>query len=317
MIGRYFVERIIGRGGMGEVYAAFDPDLHRPVAIKRGASAADALNAARIHHPNVVAVLDRVEQDHEQYVVMELVEGPTLKAWLEQQGRGWREILRMFIEAGSGLASAHQQGVVHRDFKPSNVLLDANGRPRVADFGLARRMSVPADFDEHRSGTAKYMAREQHDGGPVGPAADQFAFCNALYRALFGHAPFDGATAGEYLANLRRGRVLSPSVRRGAPRALVRVLLRGLLSSPAQRHDSMDELLSRLQRILSRRRVFVLILVGIVIGVFIAVFGGVLVSTMLEPVGSAGVEEAEPLSPLRGKHGLSVATSGESFLRTG
>jgi tRNA A-37 threonylcarbamoyl transferase component Bud32/tetratricopeptide (TPR) repeat protein len=279
-IGRYQLERLLGRGGMGEVYSARDPELDRHVAIKRvlrrGAEGddearrlrealmRDARSAAHVQHPNVVEIYDCGAEDDELYVVMELVEGPTLEQWLDERPRSWREIVEIFVQIGQGLACAHAHGIVHRDFKPSNVLLGADGRARVADFGIARmvgdlRASRP-DCETSTvesngfAGTPQYMAPEQYEGVGVSPRADQFAYCNALYRALFHEPPFAGENLQAYAFNLLAGRVRPPMDRHGAPRGLARLVLRGLAAAPQHRHPSMDLLVARLRSILLRRR---------------------------------------------------------------
>jgi tRNA A-37 threonylcarbamoyl transferase component Bud32/tetratricopeptide (TPR) repeat protein len=280
-IGRYQVKKLIGRGGMGEVYAAYDPELDRHVAIKRvgrrtsddddearrlrDALIRDARSAARVQHPHVVEVYDCGVESEELYVVMELVEGPTLEQWLSGRPRSWRAIVEIFIQVGLGLGAAHAHGIVHRDFKPNNVLVGPDGRARVADFGLARladelrvtrpegeRISLPGTHDG--AGTPQYMAPEQYRGTEVGPRADQFAYCNALYRALFREVPFEGRTLEELASNVVGGHLRPPASRHGAPRTLVRLVLRGLAADPECRHASMDELVARLRSVLLQRR---------------------------------------------------------------
>jgi eukaryotic-like serine/threonine-protein kinase len=153
-LGRYEIEELIGRGGMGEVYAAYDPNLDRPVAVKvllagvhgdaqslRLVREAQAL--ARLQHPNVVAVYDAGEDRGHVFLAMQFVQGETLAQHLRGPARPWKQVLRLFLDAGRGLAAAHAAGIIHRDFKPSNVLVDANGHVAVTDFGLARQASEP------------------------------------------------------------------------------------------------------------------------------------------------------------------------------
>src|SRR5215470_6274154 len=201
--GRYEVLRHAGAGGMGDVYAAYDPELERNVALKllrpgtAGARAAElkreAQALARLAHANVVAVHDVGTSDGQVYVAMELVEGPTLRAWLAEKPRTAVEILAVFDAAGQGLSAAHGAGLVHRDFKPENVLLGADGRARVTDFGLA----VAAGAAGELAGSVPYMAPEQLQGEAVDARADQFAFAVALYEALYGERPFAGSTGGD------------------------------------------------------------------------------------------------------------------------
>src|SRR5215831_19001832 len=153
MIGRYVVLGLLGRGGMGEVYAAYDPELDRKIAVKllraRGHGAAaladgrtrllrEAQAIARLSHPNVVVVYDVGTFKDSIFIAMEFIEGNTIGYWLTAADRGWREVLDVYLAAGRGLAAAHEAGLVHRDFKPENVMLTKGGQVRVMDFGLAR-----------------------------------------------------------------------------------------------------------------------------------------------------------------------------------
>jgi serine/threonine protein kinase len=147
--GRYVILHHVGHGAMGNVYAAYDPDLDRKVAVKvlrdstRGRPLPASLDRearamAKLTHPHVVAVYDVGSCDRGVFVAMEFVDGVTLRTWLKAQVRGWREVLAVFVQAGQGLAAAHAAGVIHHDFKPDNVLVGAGDRVKVADFGLAR-----------------------------------------------------------------------------------------------------------------------------------------------------------------------------------
>jgi len=155
-IGRYVVLGLVGRGGMGEVYAAYDPELDRKVAVKllrvksgngvsmtegRQRTLREAQAIARLSHPNVVVAYDVGTFEDKVFIAMEFVEGNTVTFWLEQQPRTWEEILHVFIAAGRGLIAAHEKGLVHRDFKPDNVMVGRDGQVRVMDFGLARQIT--------------------------------------------------------------------------------------------------------------------------------------------------------------------------------
>ncbi len=235
-IGRFLVLGALGAGGMGMVLSAYDPTLDRKVALKllratQGTAASEAIvreaqTMARLTHPNVVAVHEVGFGESGGYVVMEQVDGTTLRAWMAERERPWREIVDMFLAAGAGLSAAHGAGIVHQDFKPENVLVGSDGRPRVSDFGLAGSTARAA-------GTKGYMAPEQQRDGAIDARADQYAFCVTLWEALEGERP-----TGD----------LSPPARRRAPAWLYRVLARGLSRDPEGRWASMDELLAKLRR---------------------------------------------------------------------
>jgi len=289
--GRYVVVRKLGQGGMGVVYLAYDPQLDRGVALKvlrPGASSADrgaaqdrllreAQAMARLSHPNVLPVYDVGTVDSHVFMAMEYVEGHTLGQWLEHDERSWREVVDVFIGAGKGLASAHAAGLVHRDFKPENVMLGEHVRPRVMDFGLARTSddegvatyrerlhSGPLPSDSLPSGsisssevltrtgfvlgTPAYMAPEQHFGAAPEPASDQFSFCVALHEALYGARPFDGETSAQLCQAAMRREVKPAPSSTTVPGWLRRAILRGLSPDIADRWPSMDALLVQLDR---------------------------------------------------------------------
>jgi serine/threonine protein kinase len=162
------------------VYRAYDPDLDRAVALKlvrvpaggHAAALAEAKALARLSHPNVVPVHDVSIIDEHVCMIMELVEGETLRRWVRGPGRTRREILRAYLQAGAALGAAHEAGLVHRDFKPDNAIMGQDGRVRVIDFGLACEASTTAGEVRRGAGTPAYMAPEQRVGGPVTPAAD-------------------------------------------------------------------------------------------------------------------------------------------------
>ena len=211
-VGRHVVLARIGAGGMGVVYSAYDPVLDRRVALKvlRDAGARDRLHdeariAARLSHPNVVAVHDVVEAGDAVCVAMEHVDGVTLRAWLRDD-RTPAAIVEVFAQAGRGLAAAHDAGLVHRDFKPSNVMIDRSGRARVLDFGLAREASGGGNGEI--AGTPAYMAPEQRRGDAVDARADQYAFAVSLREALATAAVSDRITRA-----LRRATDADPAAR--------------------------------------------------------------------------------------------------------
>ena len=270
-MGRFEITGLLGRGGMGVVYAAHDTELDRQVAIKllhptiggdaSGRLQREARAMARLSHPNVVSVYDVGEFDGRVFVAMELVVGVSLREWMVE--RDYREILPMFIAAGRGLAAAHDAGVVHRDFKPHNVLVGEDGRARVLDFGLAcgahselltsTSGSSTDDLTQTLTmtgqlvGTPAYMAPEQFDQLEIDPRTDQFAFCVALYEAVYGRRPFPGVTIEEVRAAAAMGNMVVPDRSTGVPRRLWRILRRGLAPQPADRYADMPALLARLE----------------------------------------------------------------------
>jgi eukaryotic-like serine/threonine-protein kinase len=252
-VGRYVIERVLGAGGMGIVYAALDPELKRTVAVKllRGGMQErlrrEAQTLAQLAHPNVVAVFDVGEHDGRLFIAMEHVPGETLADW-QGASRSHAELLDAYLAAGRGLAAAHDLGIVHRDFKPENVLVGSDGRVRVADFGLAREQAGeqggPALASSALAGTPYYMAPEVYAGGTADARSDQFAFCVALFTALTGERPFGGDSFDELRAAVTAGTVREPKHR--LPGRIAGALRRGLATDPAARFPDMDALLAAL-----------------------------------------------------------------------
>jgi tetratricopeptide (TPR) repeat protein len=305
--GRYTVLEMLGRGGMGEVYAVYDSKLDRKAALKvlrytnedyelRLRREAQAM--ARLSHPNVVAVFDTGSVDGRVFVAMEFVQGQTLRAWRRAKVRPLAEILRMYIAAGRGLAAAHGAGLIHRDFKPDNVLVSEGGVVKVTDFGLARavntsttpwapseegatppayksnpppvvdlppNVSAPAMPESSPSltsevtesgellGTPGYMAAEQYLQEEIDERTDQFAFCVALYEALYGQKPFPAGMTESVQAMLA-DQVKPPPKGSKVPAHIHRALLRGLASKKSDRHPRMLALLEELSRDPAKRR---------------------------------------------------------------
>jgi serine/threonine protein kinase len=287
-IGRFVVVTELGRGGMGAVYAAHDPQLDRQVALKvlreETGEAEDRLRMlregqamARVTHPNVITVYEVGTHGDSVFLAQELLDGGTLRAWLEKgPPRPHPEILEKFLLAGRGLAAAHAVGLVHRDFKPENVLLGKDGRVRVADFGLARAEASLSDAlavtakggGPHRDdgsdvtkspmsqltrtgavmGTPMFMAPEQHMGERADARCDQFAFCVSLYHALYRAWPFEGKSAPALADAVIEGRMSAPPKGVTVPANLRKLLLRGLATHPADRYPSMEALLADLER---------------------------------------------------------------------
>ena len=296
-LSRYVVLERIAAGGLGVVYAGFDPQLDRKVAIKllharpRGAPVAEtharllreARTLAQLTHPNVVAVHDVGTYDEQEvaaltgvtaeesgnrgvFVVMELVVGLDLGHWLTAEPRSWREVLEVFIQAGEGLAAAHAAGIVHRDFKPANVIVGEDRRARVLDFGLARALApaTPPEVELEPTrprgsprlthsgavlGTPAYMAPEQHAGRPSDERTDGFAFFAALYEAVYGQLPFPESDLAQLAKDKKAGRIAAPPRGRSCPAALHRAVVRGLSPAPAERFGSMQDALVELRRV--------------------------------------------------------------------
>jgi eukaryotic-like serine/threonine-protein kinase len=287
-IARYEGLDTLGRGGFGVVYLARDPELDRKVAIKvlhcdrlggvhplaRARLQREAQALARFSHPNVVKVYDVGTHalsggEETLFVVMELLEGTSLSQWLKERPRSCREVLEVFRRAGRGLAAAHARGLVHRDFKPANVMVTPEGDATVVDFGLARLATGSALAVEQAAmasdrtssdglgqtvtepgsvpGTPAYMAPEQHAGTLGDARSDQYAFCVALYEALHGHRPFDdGDPRALRRAKEREAIAPRPSSRTDVPRLVHEAVMRGLRADPEARWPSMQQLLEQL-----------------------------------------------------------------------
>jgi hypothetical protein len=323
-LGRYKIQRELGRGGMGVVYAVFDPDLERKVALKVLRGAGDSAEArqrllrearamARLAHPNVLTVHEVGSASGQDFIAMELVDGSTLEDWLSASPRSEREIIAAFTLAGRGLAAAHAAGLVHRDFKPRNVLRHKDGRIAVTDFGLVvgvapqvdvTTTTLPGEASTDSSttpsslsgltqtgallGTPAYMSPEQWTGGTVGPPADQFAFCVALWEALAKDRPYKGTTLEELQDQVMHAK---RSDETKLPRKLRSVLRRGLDPDPAKRYPSIDALLAAIARAERRPIVPISIAGAAMIGI-----AGVAVVTMSKHAVPPGASCAAPLT---------------------
>lgn len=273
-IGRFTVKHVLGRGGMGEVHAAYDPELDRMVAIKLlrpelSTTKADARlrrearAMAKLSHGNLVTVHDVGVHDGQLFVAMELIDGDTLRGW--QRGRRWREIVAAYVAAGRGLAAAHAADIVHRDFKPDNVLVGRDERVAVGDFGLAMSSDgdtpltqADAHLTQHGAlvGTLRYMAPEQLERKIADARSDQFAFCLALWEALDAD-PFGELKTSDdvgVVADARRRAIASGPPRKiaGVPARITKALARGLAVNPADRWPAITELLHEIDP--ARRR---------------------------------------------------------------
>ena len=324
VLGRYVVLDKLGEGGMGAVFSAHDQELDRKVALKvltmndapQGQSSQgqarllrEAQSLAKLAHPNVVGLHDVLSLDGRIVVVMELVEGQNLKSYLRARSRPQSEVLALFDAAGRGLSFAHQKGIVHRDFKPENVLVGVDGRVRVADFGIARSVSA-SEADAKTStgtlspdapplwkeptersltqlgqviGTPAYMAPELFRGQPASPRTDQFSFAVALYEALAGQRPFQG-TLVERIAQGEQGRFAAPPSGVKLRPYVLRALTRALASQPESRFQGMEALLEALRRDperVRRRRLALGAGVVVLLGLGITVVRGVRERAML------------------------------------
>ncbi len=283
-IARYQIVTLLGAGASGVVYRGFDPQLKRAVALKllrpelHGASPEqsarmlrEAQAMARLSDPHVVAVYDVGLHERTVYLVMEYIDGSTLSDWLRAAPRSTSEILRVFADAGRGLAAAHQKGLVHRDFKPENVLVAQDGRAKVTDFGLARESESwlrERKVDDQAStelyaptrglvGTPAYMAPELFEGGLASPASDQFAFSVALFVALFDKHPFkagEGIALSELVTRVRAGAVQRPTFKSAEQERLFGVVERACAATAAARFTDVPELLAALTRAVRGRR---------------------------------------------------------------
>ena len=285
VVGRYIVRGVLGAGGMGVVLEAFDPMLARRVALKvmRHGPAVPSTNSqsdaaktvgghmlmreangmAQISHPHVIPIFDVGWIDGRFFLAMELNVGLTMSGWLRLKPRAWPEVVRIMVQAASGLAAIHAVGLIHCDFKPANLLVDSAGHLRIADFGLAKRMDevrrqeprsdarpgvVSTDTAEGsrthgHAGTLSYMAPEQHRGDPLDARCDQFAFFVTLYEALFRRMPYRASSHEEMLALIAsapdRNDFFQGQFR--LPKWLIDALRRGLASASDHRFDDMNQ----------------------------------------------------------------------------
>ncbi len=326
-LGRFVVLGRLGAGAMGIVYLAYDRQLDRRVAIKlvraallvhpdsRARLLREAQAMARISHPNVIAVYEAGEHGDQIYVVMELIKGVTLRTWLGQ-ARGWREVLACFLQAGRGLAAAHRAGLVHRDFKPDNVLVSTHGEVKVTDFGLARAVEAGEDvradsvtrgtlatlelspaLDRSLTaagvaiGTPAYMSPEQIEGR-ADARSDQFSFCVALWEALYGQRPFTGATVVEVWHKVGAGAFTPVPRDIKVPDHVQAALRRGLTVRPEARFPDLDALLTTLADDPTARRWRIVGLVGLVGGLTV---GGLALARVGAPAASTCTGASERL----------------------
>jgi tetratricopeptide (TPR) repeat protein len=271
-VGRFRLLNRLGSGGMGTVYAAYDERLDRKIAVKliptsridgtdtHERTLREARALARLSHPNVVHVYEVGEIEQQLFVAMEFLAGPTLRVWLDAGEHGWQETLAVYRQAGEGLAAAHAQGVVHRDFKPQNAMFGADKRVRVLDFGLARlgesEQASKLAIGQHGTrvdealtvtgtllGTPAYMSPEQFDGTLADARSDQFGFCVSLYEALYGERPYKGRTLQQLIQAVNEAKIEAPQSGSAVPGWLRKIVVRGLAKNPDDRWPSMRALL--------------------------------------------------------------------------
>ena len=316
-VGRYVVLDHLGEGGMGIVYRAFDPELDRLVALKllhtrssTGGTIGDASwllreaqALARLSHPNVVIVHDvGVARDDQVFIAMELVDGVTLRAWIAAQKRSWREVRAVMLAAGTGLAAAHAAKLVHRDFKPDNVIVGTDGRVRVMDFGLARHgqgdpspappvdLALPASRTSDHTivegviGTPAYMAPELFEGAEADARSDQFSFGVVLFEALFGERPYEQ----DLVPTKQSTPVVSATA--NVPARITEVAVRAVAGDPAKRFASMNDLLAVLALDPNAQRRRMAIGVGAITVVAIAV-GATRLMSSATPSPCKGIEQ--------------------------
>ena len=267
--GRYRIQRKLGAGGMADVYLAEDQELGRRVAIKILNSRhgnddqfierfrREAKNAAALNHPNIVSIYDRGEAEDTYYIAMEFLDGRTLKELIV--GRGAAPV-NVAIEYArqilSALRFAHRHGIVHRDIKPHNVLVDGDGRVKVTDFGIARAGTSQMTETGSIVGTAQYLSPEQARGGEVDPRSDLYSLGVVLYELLTGKTPFDGETPVEIAMKHLSNAPKPPSeLRPDIPPELDMVILRALAKNPDERYQSADEMEADLERVARGARV--------------------------------------------------------------
>ena len=269
-VGVYQIESVLGEGGMGTVYRALDTKLNRPVAIKvlsdelADASARrrfqrEAQMASSLNHPHILTVHDAGEFEGRQYLVTEFVDGGTLKDWARAQKRSWREVVELLIGVADGLGTAHAAGILHRDIKPHNVLVTKSGYAKLADFGLAK-LEPPSPEGETRTlsevmtrpgfivGTIAYMSPEQASGTRTDARSDVFGFGVLLYEMIAGRKPFIGRSDLEVLQSIINAK--PEPLGDDIPAAVRGVIEKALEKDPAERYQTMQEMVVDLKRLL-------------------------------------------------------------------
>ncbi len=321
-VGRFVVIKVLGAGAMGVVYSAYDEKLDRRVAIKvlragradeefRQRMLREARALAKLSHPNVVQVYEAAVDDDLVYIAMELIQGRPLERWQEQQSLDWRQILAAHVQAGRGLAAAHAAGLVHRDYKPHNVIVGDDGRVRVLDFGLVRRHgeeeSESASSGERAKvrvvsdeavthvdallGTPAYMAPEQFMASATTARSDQFSYCVAVWEGLFGVRPHLGRTLADLEDKVQRADQAEVPPQSAVPASVVKALRRGLAAEPEGRWPDMGSLLAALDLPAPRARLQQWLTAGLVASLGLAL-GTLAWNGMAEEDPCAGADHA-------------------------
>jgi serine/threonine-protein kinase len=267
-LGRYELRQELGRGGMGTVFRAFDPSLHRELAIKiissnnleyRSRLLSEARAAAQLQHPAIVTVFDVGEENERLYIAMEFVEGLPLSRRLSRSGNepliGLTEMLTILDTVASGLDYAHNKGVIHRDIKPSNIMVKFDGTPKIVDFGIAKVLSSSIHtMTGSIIGTLNYMAPEQIEGLRIDGRVDQFALAIIAYEGLVGKHPFSiggSMTMSSVIHRILSGDFAAPcSVNPALPPTVEAVLRKGLAVDPDERYQTCVEFVAALSRVL-------------------------------------------------------------------
>ena len=268
-IGRYVVDSLVGAGGMGQIYKAHDPDIRRTVAIKlistRLMSGVDrseymrrfrreAEAAARCAHPNIVAIYDYALHEGQPFLAMEFVHGMSVRQIIDEKPMAVPDAIHVMLQVLDALASAHEQGVIHQDVKPANILLTPQMHAKVTDFGISRFANADTTSTSSSMGTPSYMAPEQCRGGTVDHRADLFAAGATLFEMVAGERAFGGRSGAEVTHRIRNERLpLLPAAVRGEAPRLQFVLERAMGKHPADRFDSAHEMAEALRQVLGLR----------------------------------------------------------------
>jgi hypothetical protein len=295
LIEHYRIESRAGSGGMGVVYRATDTRLNRTVALKFIAGSLDenarrrfereAQLASGLNHPHILTVHDIGKHDGRQYLVTEFVEGGTLEEWQRRSTRDWKAVVELLIGVADALAAAHEAGVLHRDVKPGNILVNRAAHAKLADFGLAKlaaeqpRVANPTTQTGAVIGTVAYMSPEQARGQALDARSDVFSFGVVLYEQLAGRRPFDGASDLDTMNAVVR--VPPPPLPEAIPASLRAILDKALEKDPRDRYQSMRDVVVDLRRALRGSSV-----------------PGTAVRDVAEPIAAPGVATARVSAPL-------------------